>query len=396
MYLEPTWISKLFQAILDHDLDNESKKDFWEDELENFSKNFSKSTMVFRDLADIHYNFPSTGILTVMYLRFLWRNIPGMGNEILLKSLLDMMSHHGVLFQESHSSADDGDVGLFVPLNLPSEVLDIDLEEFAVLLKRQFRNELVYEMRHLTLIPPGVLGMLMARFLYQDACFHKCWSRGAAFTLGAIPVLIFLDSPTSVTKARITANVFGERFTDELNKAVSKVGRVIESLFEDRFSGIYIAKTKGSPRIVEGEDAVIEKIDGLKAHINKDLSDVVKAVYKLETNLKDVTETCRVMLSHINSLRSKELPFPSLVIVRPAAALTPGKRTLRAMFKGLSRRAKNLVVKDMRLCFLCPVGLHEVPCGLDGNGYPLPKRRGWVRDIYPALQVRPWDLMLCE
>lgn len=411
LYLKPTWISKLFQAILDHDLDNESNKDLWEDELQNFSedfsknlsksfsknlsKNFSKSTVVFRDLSNIHNNFPSTGILTVMYLRFLWRNVPGMGDEKLFKSLLDIMSHHGVLFQENHSSADDGDPGLFVPLNLPSEVLEIDLEEFAVLLKRQFRNELVYEMRNQTLIPPGLLGMLMARFLYQDARFHKCWSRGAAFTLGAVPVLLYLDSPSD-THARITANVFGEKFTDELHKAVLNVERVIESLFEDRFSGIYIAKPKGSPRIVEGEDAVIEKIDGLKAHINKDLSDVVKAVHQLETNLKDVTEACQTMLSRISCLRSKDLPFPSLVIVRPAAAVTPGKRSLKAMFEGLGRRAKKLVVKDLRLCFLCPVGLLEVPCGLDGNGYPFPQRRGWVKDIFPVLKVRPWDLMLCE
>ena len=72
LYLEPVWINNLLRAILDHDLADKEKASFWEEELERFSD----GNKIFFDLNIVHDNFPSTGMLTVRYLRFLWRHVP--------------------------------------------------------------------------------------------------------------------------------------------------------------------------------------------------------------------------------------------------------------------------------------------------------------------------------
>lgn len=66
------------------------------------------------------------------------------------------------------------------------------------------------------------------------------------------------------------------------------------------------------------------------------------------------------------------------------------------MFQGLADRVKGWVNKKMRLCFLCPFDFREVPCGLDGQGYPFVENREWVKKLLPVLQVResPHNVLL--
>lgn len=401
LYLEPTWINELLRAILNHQLAEEGKERFWEEELKAFSNGNNE---VYRYLKEVHDNFPSTGILNVRYLRFLWRMVKETGDKAFFKSLLRTMSLHGIIFLGNPSHFDsendwnpgDDNAKLFVPLHLPSTILDNDLEEFAMLFKHQFRKEFVYEIDQ-SYMPPGILGLLMGRFLLCNGVrFRKCWSRGALFTLKEVLVLLHLDHPSHVEdKARITVNLFGERFVSELDTTMDAVKNGIDSMFIERFRGLFFSLKQGYPRDVDGFnaadlDTLIARIDGLESHLDRELSRVVQGLQKLEENLQDVSKSCNAILARLSKFQSREVPCPSLVIVRPAAAMVPQgqKRSLWAIVEGLGRRSKHLVHKDMRLCFLCPYDFSEVTCGLDGNGYPFTVTREWVRKIRPVLKVR--------
>ena len=392
---------------MDHDLDDANKEEVWKRELKAWSKG---NNALYMDLKEIHDNFPSTGILTLNYLRFLWRNIVTKDDHAVFTSLLGVMSRHGIIF-EGNPSGDDNkhagntlndNAGLFVPLHLPINVLESDLK-IASLLRQQFRNELVYEIDQ-TYVPPGVLGLLMSRLLVLEGVkFRKCWSRGVVFTLEEVLVLLLLDTPADgEDEARITVNLFGERFVSKLTPVMDQVEHEIKSMFVNHFSGLIVGPKHGYPRDENGIDAansmsavdllnaVVGRIDGLETHLDRELSSMIQGLNRIEDNLQDVAKSCRSLLARLNKLQSKEVPFPTLVIVRPAAATVSNKqkkRTLKAMMGSLGLRAKNLVRKDMRLSFLCPYDFSEVPCGLDRNGYQFTTTREWVKAIRPALKV---------
>lgn len=127
LYVEPTWINELFRAILDHQLTDEAMENSWERELQKFAW----SSAEYLKLKKVHDNFCSTGTLTIGYLRFLWRNTLGIGDEDIFRCMLSTMSQHGVIFKGTPARTGDEDVEselgddskLFVPVRLPSSIL---------------------------------------------------------------------------------------------------------------------------------------------------------------------------------------------------------------------------------------------------------------------------------
>lgn len=119
---------------------------------------------MYHKLKTIHDSFPSTGILTIGYLRFLWRENVDTNDEIFFKALLDMMSCHGIIVQGNPSGSrsehpkNDLDEGSerFVLLNLPSIILECVPDDFVTLLKHPFRKEFIFEI-HQAHVPPGSL-----------------------------------------------------------------------------------------------------------------------------------------------------------------------------------------------------------------------------------------------
>lgn len=436
LYLVPTWINELLLAIMDHDLADENKEKFWKRELQEFSR---EDNDVYFELKKTHDNFPSTGILTVRYLQFLWRNVEEAGEKTFLKSFLDTMSLNGVIFQgnpsQIHTKHDEnaGDdnvkrfllyiaeaIGkvfqgnpsgadhecpkvalddrteLFVPLHLPLNILENDLEGSTLELQRQFRKEVVYEVEQ-SYVPPGLLGLLMARFLSKGVEFRKCWGRGAIFILKQVLVLLHLDtSCRGVDEARITVHFFGEKYVSKIGEVMDKVEQVIKSTFSERFAGLFYGMKRGYPKEFDGFNAsdsmttMVAKIDGLKAHIDGELSLLLRGLQQLEDKLLHGAECSHRMLARLDNLQAVNIPCPRLFIVRPAAAMASDgqDRSLWATVKGLNRRATKFVSKDMRLCFICPYNFREVPCGLDGNGYPFTVTRDWIAKISLALKVK--------
>lgn len=258
LYVDPTWINELLRAILDHQLTDETMQDSWERELQSFVR--SRAGAEYLKLKKVHDNFCSTGTLTVGYLRFLWRNVFGVGDEYMFRSVLSATSHHGVIFKGAPArigdeSEWDDNTKLFVPVRLPSNILPSNLSECETLQRYQYRRELIYDIPQSS-VPPGVLGVMMARFLScKGVELHACWSRGAAFAMGGPEVIMYLNNAREgiSDKADITVQVFGQELSGELRDAVEKVQESIEAVFADFFSGLFVALKRGHPRTVRGQ-----------------------------------------------------------------------------------------------------------------------------------------------
>ncbi|CAM9987115.1 unnamed protein product [Ectocarpus sp. 6 AP-2014] len=277
LYVEPTWINELLRAILDHQLTEKAKEGFWDEELKRFALDRSAPYV---ELRKVHNNFCDTGTLTVGYLRFLWRNVFEDADEEIFKGVLETMSHHGVMFKSAPARTSDedverefdNDVKLFVPVRLPSQMLQSDIPDFETLRRHQYREEIVYDI-HQSYAPPGVLGLLMSHFLCREGVrLHTCWSRGAAFAMGGPVVFLYvtaLDENGARETADITAQVFGLEFSGALHNAVQKVEEIIEAVFAEYFRGVYVNPRPDYPRIVRGQDAALEKVDSLQAQIKQ-------------------------------------------------------------------------------------------------------------------------------
>lgn len=105
---------------------------------------------------------------------------------------------------------------------------------------------------------------------------------------------------------------------------------------------------------------------------------VEDGLQKIDTGIHGIARGMQESLVRLKNLQAPNYPYPHLVAVKKIEV--EGKRSP-------SSRLRGMFVMDMTLHFLCPFDMSKVPCGVDGNGYRLGKKRGWVKKISPALQV---------
>lgn len=393
LHLDPTWINDLLREILDHRLQGASNKEYWENELLLFEEKHPDAGML--ALQRAHLNFSTTGTLTVGYLRFLWRNMRGIGDHTVFKCLMNTMSEYGVVFKSTpfpdtmygaHDVRGDSD-HLFVPVRLPSFVTKEDLEEFSIpSLQHGYRRQVIYYIDQ-SYVPPGLIGLLMARFLKYGVQFHTCWRDGASFIMGGPEVLIFLN-PVGAhrTRAEVEVNVTGAPMSKDVEDVMRDLMNAIEHVLADHFPGLFVSPRARDPRSIRGTDALLDKIGNLESHLDARLD-------LIDHGLEDVGSSSRASLARLGKLQAKEYPFPQLVIVREATVdSSQGERRRRILskqtFRTLGRLVSGCGKKKMRLYFLCPFDYSEVPCGIDGNGYPFSESRLWLKKLFPVLQVR--------
>lgn len=124
----------------------------------------------------------------------------------------------------------------------------------------------------------------------------------------------------------------------------------------------------------EGQGQVRGGIDRLE----KDVSRVDEGIQKIDKGIKGMARDIQESILRLKNLQAPDYAYPHLVEVKEIQV--EGKRSLWSRLRGL-------FLVDMTMHFLCPVDMKPVPCGVGGNGYRLRKRRGWVKTIWPALQV---------
>lgn len=394
LHLDPTWINDLLRAILDHRLQDPTENGFWEEELTRYAD--CHLSVDFNKLVNAHEIFCATGTLTVSYLRFLWREVTDIDREGFFDRLLDTMRNHGVLFSGSGGSSAGGDVTdgggsteLFVPVRLDAYIDEKKLEKFAVPCSlNEWRRQLVFRIWQ-SYVPAGVVGMLMTRLLGTARVqFHCAWSRGISFMMGGSEVLLFLNAPTTHGgMAEIEVNIVGPKRSDEVEVKVERMRDMVEDVLRGRFPGLRF--NCGQAQSVEGQDALMAKIETLEAHLDVRLDGI-------DGKLDEVALSSRKSLLHIQNLQAPNFPYPHLVVIRdhvPSGGTTArsgGKKRwfhFKARLPSIYSRARALGKKEMRLQFLCPVDFSPVPCGTDGEGYRLEKTDDWVKKVFPVLQV---------
>ena len=391
LHLDPTWLNELLRAILDHRLQDPAASVFWETELEAFADLHPR--LDFDQLVNAHQTFCDTGTLTASYLKFLWREVKDIDGEGFFDRLLETMRKHGVVFSGLGGPSTDSNIAdsgggctiLFVPVRLPAYVSEKKLEEFECL-SNEWRRQLVFRVWQ-SYVPPGVIGLFMARLLDIDEIqFHCGWRRGISFMMGGSEVLLYLNAPVG-RKAGIEVNVVGPERSDEVQSKVKKLAGVLRTVLKDNFRGLRF--DSGVVRTIKGHDALMEKMDTLKAHLDVRLDET-------EGKLDLVAASSRQSLTCLKSLQAADFPYPHLVVVRDhmptSGCISAGggckKRVLsKAMFKSFCSRVRTVGKKEMRLQFLCPYDFSPVPCGPDGDGYAFGKARDWVKKVFPAVQV---------
>eukprot|EP00903_Cladosiphon_okamuranus_P009465 g9021.t2 len=393
LHLEPTWLNDLLGAILDHRLQDPAESGFWESELLTFADDHPG--LDFYELVKAHRTFCATGTLTESYLRFLWRLVKDMDQEGLFDRLLETMLKHGVVFSGPDRSSFDGSVSigggscaaLFVPVRLQGYVSEEQLKEFsAPCVHNEWRRQLIVCVWQ-SYIPPGFIGMLMVRLLsIEEVHFHCAWSRGISFMMGGSEVLLYLNVP-GVRKAEIEVNVVGPQRSDEVENKVRRMETAISTLLKENFPGLPFHRE--SLRSIEGQGALMDRIDTLETHLDVRLDEI-------EGKLDKVAASSRQSLACLKSLQAANFAYPHLFVVRehtprsdgPATGIERKNRVLsKAMFKSFYTRVRTVGRKEMRLQFLCPYDFSPVPCGIDGEGYAFGKTRDWVKKVFPAVQV---------
>lgn len=394
LHLDPTWINDLLWAILDHRLADPEETPFWDGELVDFVDQHPK--VEFDELSTTHQTFCATGTLTVSYLKFLWRELKGVQQEGVFDRLLDTMQKHGVLFSASSGSVSGesavsvaGGMELFVPVRLLPYTNEDDLLKFsAPCLENEWRRQLVYRVWQ-SYVPPGIIGMFMARLLaIKGVQLHCAWSRGVSFMMGGSEVMLFLSPPDACEgKTEIEVHVVGPKRSDQVEAKVVKLKEELNKVLRDNFPGLLFDLKDGKTRSFEGKDALMDRIDTLEEHLDVRFD-------TMEGELAKVAESSRESLMCLKDLQGPKYQYPHLVVVREhKPSFNMGgrgkkKRVLsKALFKSFFTRARALGEKKMRLQFLCPFDFSEVPCGPDGQGYSFGETRGWVKKVFPAVQV---------
>lgn len=419
LYLDPQWINELLRAVLDHRL-KDPDTDYWTKQLRDFSVS---NHLDFYSLSNTHQTFCNTGTLTVSYLYFLWREVKETQEEEVFKRLLLTMRTHGVLFSKWAGSVcrDEGqnegfiarilgnwnifpksgpsfDVDstslLFVPVLLGPYATEEELEAFSYPCNRHmWRWQLVYRI-YQRYVPPGIIGMVVARLLCSDKIeIRFAWRGGISFMIGGGEGIVVLRRPPGTGgKAEIEVDVVGPTLSEEAKRNLLAVAEVVRGVLKENFPGLLFDLDGGTATLLQGENALMDEIKGLR----EDVRGIDEHLASVQTSVRN----CIVRLTKLQASR-----YPHLVVIRkhtPANNATGGqgkprvlsKTWMKSVAKSVRNAARRVVMKDMRLVFVCPHDTTEVRCGPNGEGFPLEDAHGWVKKLLPAAQVSPWIVLL--
>ena len=373
-----------------------------------------------------------SGQLDEAYLRFLWmhRKIEPQGRGVNLEnvevnSIVATMTRLLVMYRSRSAEERKYVVPARLPLyGCPREPTPDILTGITIRMQCSFGQ--VYP-------PPGIVGRLLAWSTDRVVTYGDCWQHGAFFSykFQGKEFKVFLyesennrrreDGRLIKTFAALTVGVQGspEQAPGVLRELKALVGELVRDqahgypglghLIHFReteeidtsdvlaeLRAVVERQTTASGRlhtvlgrqeaVAERQEAIVERQEAVVLQLEetvKELGDIVRAL--LEQDLLAATEA--------------QSEFPRLMILKPEQA----NRTIES--ENLDQFRYNtwnrwitawekFGIRDpgfhqvFRLQFLCEYDLSEVPCGPDGNGYPIKKLANWVKRCIPLLQVR--------
>lgn len=390
MHLDPSWINKLVRCLTDHRLADPGRKDWWRIELEDFidvGRNEGSPNLLFQ----AHEDFRRTGRLSRDYLKFLWRGV----NEVktdddVLDSLIDTISCHGVILKSPVSHA--GDPQLLVPFRLPPEIDPSGLNRLEDATRHGRRMRFTWSLgRH---APSDVVGLVLTQCLSGKRIqVHACWRSGIAFAMDDLEHLVCLHTTAADRKEKgrmvsLELSVAARGESMPLQTPAMVLKERLESTMTDFFPGVLCMLSQDG-EVTRGDQAWDACFQQMRDHLDFHFGNFGAA-------LDAVMSTTRSALAKITAMHDASFPYPTLVVMRPETEADRQGRVHVDHDAWCSKRALRDVAflirgcysKPMRLFFLCPYDFTEVPCGVDGAGYPFRMGNDWCRKLYPAVQVR--------
>lgn len=262
VHLDPSWINALLRELLDHRLADEDHSNWWTKELIDFCR---RNGLVFSELITLHKNFLKTGRLTKVYLRFLWRNVPGVQDTDVLPRMISTMSTYGAMLPCDPGRA--GTSEFVVPVRLRATVAEETLAELKAAISTGTRMHFVIPL-FARYIPPGVISQFLGSFCRSSRIlFRACWSRGASFIMDGREHLVCLRGPAEDVGMRIEIDIAGST-RETVSDHGFTVFEAVCNLLADRYSGL-LFDPSGDPQFSVGRDAWQDRLDALRDHLDR-------------------------------------------------------------------------------------------------------------------------------
>ncbi|CAM9794413.1 unnamed protein product, partial [Sphacelaria rigidula] len=154
VHLDPSWINLLLRELLDHRLTEVEQTEEWENEVGKFCR---EEGLRFNELVATHQRFLKTGRLSEHYLRFLWRNVPGLDGTALGR-MMKTMSTYGAMFPSGPKEGEPTE--FMVPARLPSTVADGTLSELENKISTGVRMQFTFKILA-KYVPPGIIAQFI-------------------------------------------------------------------------------------------------------------------------------------------------------------------------------------------------------------------------------------------
>lgn len=393
MHLDPSWINKLVRCLTDHRLADPDRKTWWRTELEQFidaGRNEGSPSLLFQ----AHEDFLRTGRLNRDYLKFLWREVDEIKTDRdVLDSLIDTISCHGVMLKSPASPA--GDRQLLVPFRLPREIDPSALSRLEDATRHGRRMRFTWSLgKH---APSDIVGLVLSQCLSgRRIQVRACWRSGIAFAMDDLEHLVCLhttaaDGTGKGPAVSLELSVAARGDSMPLQTPAMVLKERLESTMRDFFPGILCLLSEDG-EVTRGDQAWEACIQQMRHHLDFQFGVFGAA-------LDAVMATTRSALAKITAMYDTSVPYPTLVVMRPETEadrqgrvhVDRGAWCSKRALRDVAFRIKGCYSKPMRLFFVCPCDFTEVPCGVNGAGYPFRMGNDWCRKLYPAVQVRNID-----
>lgn len=390
VHLDPSWINKLVRCLTDHRLADPDRKDWWRIEMEDFidvGRNEGPPSLLYQ----AHEDFRRTGKLTYDYLKFLWREVDEIKTDHdLLDSLIDTIACHGVMLKFPASST--GDRQLLVPFRLPPEIDPSALTRLEDATRHGRRMRFTWSLgKH---APSDIVGLVLTQCLPGKRIqVHACWGSGIAFAMDDLEHLVCLhttavDYQGKDREVSLELSVVARGDSMPLQNPAMILKERLESTMRDFFPGVLCILSEDGV-VTRGDQAWDACFQQMRNHLDFQFGNFGAA-------LDAVMTTTRSALVKITAMHDTSFPYPALVVMRPEteadrqghAYVDRNAWCSKRVLRDVAFLIRGCYSKPMRLFFVCPYDFTEVPCGVDGAGYPFRMRNGWCRKLYPAVQVR--------
>lgn len=390
MHLDPSWINKLIRCLTDHRLADPDRKDWWRMEMEDFievDRNEGPPSLLYK----AHEDFRRTGRLSRDYLKFLWREVDEIKtNHDVLDSLIETISCHGVMLKSPASPT--GDRQLLVPFRLPPEIDPSALNRLEDATRHGRRMRFTWNLgKH---APSDMVGLVLTQCLSGKRLqVHGCWRSGIVFAMDDLEHLVCLHTTAAdlTGKGRTVSlelSVAAHGDSMPLQDPAMALKERLESTMADFFPGILFLLSEDG-KVTRGGQAWESCFQQMREHLDFQFG-------HLGASLDAVMATTRSAMAKITAMHDTSFPYPTLVVMRPETEADRQGRVnvdrdawcSRRALRDLAFQIKGCYSKPMRLFFVCPYDFTEVPCGVDGAGYPVRMGNKWCRKLYPAVKVR--------